>query len=341
MRLFSRTAIALSVLLLSSVSALGWGLDGHRATGAIADLILQNDPAGDAARDLLGASLSEAATWMGCVKGACHRPLSEDERGFVQSNPQQITFHYTAVPIQQPRYKLGTAGTRSDDVVQVAKQAINVLRGRAPNDGPAVLDRKSALWVLVHLVGELHQPLHVGAIYYGGTCQRIVDPNVVGAGQPNFGIGSTITSTHGGNDLHLTDGKCFHVAYWDEGTVTGAMRLAGIQGTSIPDFGSFIVAHPPAGWETSGEPETWPEQVGDRDHAAREGRANPRSNRSGDVFRKRARPCVLLAGYAEPRLYDLGQPAGACADRQGWIQACGGAAGGFSKSMISGRTLAP
>src|SRR5262249_51758888 len=129
---------------------------------------------------------------------------------------------------------------------------------RAPQS--AVLDRKSALWVLVHLVGELHQPLHVGAIYYGGTCQRIVDPNVVGAGQPNFGIGSTITSTHRGNDLHLTDGKSFHVAHWDVGTVTGAMRLAGIQGTSIPDFGSFIVAHPPAGWETSGDPETWPEQ---------------------------------------------------------------------------------
>jgi hypothetical protein len=260
MRLFGRTTIALSALLLSSFSASGWGLDGHRATGAIADLILQNDPAGDAARDLLGASLSETATWMACVKGACHRPLSEDERGFVQSNPQQSTFHYTDVPIQQPRYKLGTAGTRNDDAVQVAKQAINVLRGRAPNGGPAVLDRKSALWVLVHLVGELHQPLHVGAIYYGGTCQRIVDPNVVGAGQPNFGIGSTITSTHRGNDFHLTDGKSFHVAHWDDGTVTGAMRLAGIQGTSIPDFSSFIVAHPPAGWETSGEPETWPEQ---------------------------------------------------------------------------------
>jgi hypothetical protein len=132
MRLFSRTTIALLALLLSSFSALGWGLDGHRATGAIADLILQKDPAGDAARELLGTSLSEAATWMDCVKGACHRPLSEDERAFVQSNPQQSTFHYTDVPIQQPQYKLGTAGTRNDDAVQVAKRAINVLRGKAP-----------------------------------------------------------------------------------------------------------------------------------------------------------------------------------------------------------------
>jgi hypothetical protein len=49
------------------------------------------------------------------------------------------------VPIQQAQYELGTAGTRSDAAVQVAKEAINVLRGRAPSTGPAVLDRKSAL----------------------------------------------------------------------------------------------------------------------------------------------------------------------------------------------------
>ena len=64
---------------------------------------------------------------------------------------------------------------------------------RCPGLGPAlVLDRKSALSVLAYLVGDLHQPLHVGAIYYDKTCQRVVDPNVLGAGQPNFGIGSKI-----------------------------------------------------------------------------------------------------------------------------------------------------
>jgi hypothetical protein len=259
MRLLCRTTLALTTLSLSS-SAFGWGLDGHRTIGAVAELILQDSPAGDAAGELLDDSLSEAATWMDCAKGACHRPLSEDERAFVKSNLQHSTFHYTDVPIQQPQYKLGTAGTRNDDAVQVAKQAINVLRGRAPNNGPAVLDRKSALFVLAHLVGDLHQPLHVGAIYYDRSCERIVDPNVVGARQPNFGIGSTVASTHGGNDLHLPNGKSFHVAYWDDGTVIGAMRLAGVQDKSIEDFASFIVAHPPAGWETAGDPESRPEK---------------------------------------------------------------------------------
>ena len=38
------------------------------------------------------------------------------------------------------------------------------------------------------------------------------------------------------------------------------MRLAGIQTASIPDAASFIVAHPPAGWEIGGDPNEWPER---------------------------------------------------------------------------------
>jgi hypothetical protein len=59
---------------------------------------------------------------------------------------------------------------------------------------------------------------------------------------------------------YLPNGKSFHVFYWDDGTVTGAMRLAGVKKKSIEDFATYIVEHPPIGWETSGDPETWPAQ---------------------------------------------------------------------------------
>jgi hypothetical protein len=138
--------LALSALAISTAPVWAWGMDGHRTVGMVADLILQNDPAGAAARQLLQNNLSEVAVWADCAKGACG-PLTPDERTYVEDNSQHKTFHYTDVPIQQPQYKLGTAGTREDDVVQVSKQAINILRGVPPNQGPAVLDRKS-LWVL-------------------------------------------------------------------------------------------------------------------------------------------------------------------------------------------------
>jgi hypothetical protein len=217
-------ALAFFVLGVSTCPVRAWGLDGHRTVGMIADILLANDQTGVAATKLLGgASLSDAATWADCSKGFCGA-LSKDEKVYVEQNPQHATYHYTDVPIQQSRYQLGAAGTRENDVVHVTEQAVNVLRGRAPNNSPAVLDRKSALWVMAHMVGDLHQPLHVGSIYFADDCAEPVDPNIYAAGQPGFGIGSTVVETKGGNDLKLPNGKSFHVDYWDRGTVTGAMR---------------------------------------------------------------------------------------------------------------------
>jgi hypothetical protein len=260
MRALAGLMVSAFALVLSTAPVWSWGLDGHRAIGMIADLLLANDPAIAAVSDLLGGvSLSEASVWADCAKGYCGT-LSKDEQAYVHQNPQHRTFHYTDVPIQQSEYKLGTAGTRDNDIVQVTKQAVNVLRGAPPNNGPAVLDRKSALWVLAHMVGDLHQPLHVGAIYYADDCAEVVDPNITGVTQSNFGIGTTIVSSHGGNDLKLPNGKSFHVAYWDEGTVTGAMRLAGANKKAVTDFAIYAIAHPPDKWITAGDPETWPQQ---------------------------------------------------------------------------------
>jgi hypothetical protein len=54
-----QSAIALGVLAVSSGPAWPWGMDGHHTVGMIADIFLKNDPAGAAAQQLLGATLSE------------------------------------------------------------------------------------------------------------------------------------------------------------------------------------------------------------------------------------------------------------------------------------------
>jgi len=244
-------------------SAWPWGADGHRTVGLIADIILEQQPAlNDRVRQILGESgLAEVSVWADCAKGfrICRRPLTEEEKAFTHDNPKHHAFHYTDVPIQQSQYRAGTAGTGSDDVVQVMKQAVNVLRGKAPNQGPAILNQRNALWLLAHLVGDIHQPLHVGAVYFDGDCTQIVDPNVVGAGQPDFGIGSTVASTRGGNDLMISKSRNLH-SYWDGGTVTGAMRLVGVRDKSIEEFAMAIARNPPRGWQTAGDPETWSTQ---------------------------------------------------------------------------------
>jgi hypothetical protein len=182
-----------------------------------------------------------------------------EEAAFAEENPRHHLFHYTDVPIQQSQYRAGTAGTRTDDVVQVITHAVNVLRGRAPNHGPAVLNERNALWLLAHLVGDVHQPLHVGTIYFDSECEKLVDPNVVGAGQPNFGIGTAVVSSRGGNELKIGNGKDLH-SYWDSGAVLGAMRLVNVRNRSIEDFVKAVMDNPPRDWEVSGDIETWSTQ---------------------------------------------------------------------------------
>jgi len=255
------TAAVFSVLAASAEPAWPWGGDDHRTIGMVADLLLEGTPTGDKVSGVLGgATLSEASLWADCAKGYCHRAPTAEERAFTDQNPRHHVFHYTDVAVQQPGYRLGAAGTAPDDIVQIATTAIRVLQGRAPNNAPATLNQRSALWLLAHLVGDLHQPLHVGAIYFDNSCEQIVDPNVAGAGQPNFGIGTTLASTRGGNDLKTgsTSSRRNLHGYWDSGTVTGAMRLVDIRDKSIEDFGQEIVENAPPGWQTAGDLETWP-----------------------------------------------------------------------------------
>ena len=66
--------------------------------------------------------------------------------------------------LQQPKYALGSAGTGDIDVVQMIGYAVAQLRGLSPPAKTDVnLTDAEALWLLAHMVGDIHQPLHVGA----------------------------------------------------------------------------------------------------------------------------------------------------------------------------------
>src|SRR5215831_11555992 len=254
--------VALFVLIDSRI-AWSWSGEGHRTVGAIADLILEKYPkVRERVASILGGnSLAEVSVWADCAKGYryCHRALTDEEKTFASENRAHHAFHYTDVPIQQSAYHAGTAGTAENDIVAVSAHAINVLREKAPNHGPAILNERDALWLLTHLVGDIHQPLHVGAVYFDKDCAAVVDPNVAGARLPSFGIDTTIASTKGGNELKISKSRNLH-AYWDGGTVKGAMRLVGVRDKSIEEFAMAMVRNPPRAWQTAGDPDTWSTQ---------------------------------------------------------------------------------
>ena len=122
---------------------LRWGQSGHRATGYIAESLLTDKAAAEVKRVLGGNSLAEVSTWM-------------DE---VRSDPNfrfMSPWHYSTIP---PGSTYEEAGTPEEgDAIWAINTMINELKAGELTPQQEAINLK----VLVHLIGDLHQPLHVG-----------------------------------------------------------------------------------------------------------------------------------------------------------------------------------
>ena len=189
-------------------------------------------------------NLKTAATWPDCVRdvspdaqgnfvyndhskfhspacipfeGAIERPRMED---YVRRNwtncpgehgqpPQGChkQYHFADVASQHDSYDRHFVGTSERDIVSAINAAIAVLLNGAPAPSPFdIKDKKEALLLIAHFVGDLHQPLHVGAVYLDDNGQ-ILDPD-----QPGFPL-TDREQTRGGNKLE--DGSTNLHSEWD------------------------------------------------------------------------------------------------------------------------------
>jgi S1/P1 Nuclease len=115
------------------------------------------------------------------------------------------TYHFDDVAIQRDHFDRNFEGTNDHDIVAAINAAIAVLRGRPSPPPFNVADKREALFLLAHLIGDLHQPLHVAAVYLDTTGAE-VDPDVTHTIDPG-------TETIGGNIIQ-DNGKNFH-SDWD------------------------------------------------------------------------------------------------------------------------------
>jgi hypothetical protein len=269
---------AAGAAMTAPLPAAAWDYPGHRIVGAIADAILAKHyrntqkavgkllTATDAAGNEIHRTLSQVAVFPDCAKPNsdqwCGRPPSGEEKAYVMRNPHHSSYHYTDVPIQQTKYVAFSPGTEETDVVQMINYIIAQLRGNKPSIKDVKLTDTEAVWLLAHLVGDIHQPLHVGSIYYDKeTCKKPLDPNLVPGGMPN------VVGTTGGNDIGLVTDELkpalppadnLHL-FWDGTTVARAMKAAGLAGDE-QSFARSLAAKPPAGWQSNDPPEKWAAQ---------------------------------------------------------------------------------
>jgi S1/P1 Nuclease len=179
-----------------------YGPLGHEIVGAIADERLANTPTAAKIRGLIGGlSLEKAAVIADEIKGwdkngvddskafhySAYPKIDRQLRDFWRANqpthnpgstmPSHHWFHYTDVPVvRAEKYAEGQAGRSKWDVVHMIPYCVEVLRGRVPEQNERKITKPVALILLAHYVGDIHQPLHVGAQYFDAQ-GRIADPD--------------------------------------------------------------------------------------------------------------------------------------------------------------------
>lgn len=129
----------LLLAFLLSPNAFGWGAFGHRVIGALAERRLCK-PAAQRARDTLGGqSLAEASTWA-------------DEKRTDPAYRYMKPWHYVGMPFGS-HYDEDRHDPRGDVVTAVAAALGRLGAGDTAAEG---------LRMLIHFVGDAHQPLHAG-----------------------------------------------------------------------------------------------------------------------------------------------------------------------------------
>jgi S1/P1 Nuclease len=246
---FARTAATLvALLLLWAESSLAYGPVGHQIVGAIADERLADKPASREIKVLLdGMTLEKVSIIPDEIKGwdkngvddpksfryTSHPEIDKQLADFWRANqpthdmnspnPSHHWFHYTDVPVDHAeKYKDGKAGRSKWDVVQMIPYCIDVLQGRIPQENERKITKAVAIILLAHYVGDIHQPLHVGALYFNQE-GKAVDPEREKGALGDEG-GNTI-------DLHLINdppqGRLPHTkklhGFWDQDTVSALL----------------------------------------------------------------------------------------------------------------------
>ena len=136
-------AIIFSVNVAQAISDPNWGPTGHRTIGEIAQKHLNKKTSKALKKILHGESLAFVSTY-------------GDEIKSDKSYKKFETWHYVNFPFDT-KYENSIKNPKGDIIVGI-EHCISVLKNVNSKDA----DKNFYLKLLVHLIGDLHQPLHVG-----------------------------------------------------------------------------------------------------------------------------------------------------------------------------------
>jgi hypothetical protein len=268
--------------LLTQVRA--YGPIGHEIVGGVADKLIANTPTAAKVHALTdGITLEKASVMADEIKSwdkngpedpkafphyVNHPRIDSQLRDFWHANPpthdqnsstpSHHWFHYTDVPVfRVTKYSAGNCGRNKWDVVHMISYCVDVLKGEVPEQNPRKITKPVALILLAHYVGDIHQPLHVGAEYFDQS-GRAVDPDKTKSALADEGGNTLALRLHNGPAEAMAHHSLKLHAFWDNESVMANLpsfatavskeerreEVEGAKGKLIDEF----VAKQPTNW---------------------------------------------------------------------------------------------
>jgi hypothetical protein len=237
--------VSLGVIVLFVCSSLAYGPTGHEIVGGIADKLLANTPTATKVNALIdGITLEKASVIPDEIRAwdkngvdgptafphySDHPRIDKQLRDFWRANPptQALNsavpshhwFHYTDVPVlNAAKYSDGKTGRSKWDIVHMISYCIAVLQGERLEDNPRKITKPVAVILLAHYVGDIHQPLHVGAEYFD-EAGHAVDPDKGKAGLGDEGGNTFALHLKTGTPEEMTHRALKLHPFWDNEAV--------------------------------------------------------------------------------------------------------------------------
>ncbi len=133
----------LTLFVFVSSLAFGWGATGHRAVAQLASKYLNKKAKRELKRILNGQSMAMVSTWM-------------DEIYSDSTYKYTYDWHWVTIPDEQT-YEQAEKNPKGDVIMTLERVIAELKKG---NLDPA--KETEYVKMLIHLVGDIHQPLHVG-----------------------------------------------------------------------------------------------------------------------------------------------------------------------------------
>lgn len=134
------TAVLAAISLLGTAQSFAWGSKGHTLVAEVAFNYMDAATKKNVMQYLDGMTLSEAANWMDAIKSD-------------KANDYMKRYHYINIE------KGSTTPAEGDNIILILDRTLKELDHKETLSHDEI---KKRILFLFHLIGDLHQPLHVG-----------------------------------------------------------------------------------------------------------------------------------------------------------------------------------